>query len=89
MFTFKFFSQQTIQSHPNVDKELFRQHGLITLKQKAFPLNSSVGVLKYRRTSQSGKDWPPLVLNCWPNGNNCNLELIVNKSLTELSISIP
>nr|XP_046913330.1 coatomer subunit delta-like isoform X2 [Dermatophagoides farinae] len=78
-----------IQSHPNVDKELFRQHGLITLKQKAFPLNSSVGVLKYRRTSQSGKDWPPLVLNCWPNGNNCNLELIVNKSLTELSISIP
>ncbi|KAI7697304.1 Coatomer subunit delta, partial [Sarcoptes scabiei] len=78
-----------IQSHPNVDKELFRQQGLITLKQKSFPLNMSVGVLKFRRMTQSANDWPPLSINCWPNGNNCNLELIVNRSLTELAISIP
>ncbi|KAJ6219401.1 hypothetical protein RDWZM_005213 [Blomia tropicalis] len=78
-----------IQSHPNVDKELFRQQGLITLRQKSFPVNSSVGVLKYRRISPSGRDWPPLTLNCWPNGNNCNLELVANRPLTEVSISIP
>lgn len=72
-----------------MDKESFREQGLITLKQKSFPINSNIAVLKYRRISQAGKDWPPLILNCWPNGNNCNLELIVNKPLTELSISIP
>lgn len=79
-----------IQSHPNVDKELFRSQGLISLRQKAFPLNSSVGVLKYRRTSPKGDGgWPPLVLNCWPNGANCNIELVANRPLTELTISIP
>jgi len=44
-----------IQTHPNVDKELFKQQNLITLRQKSFPINSSVGVLKYRRMNTSGK----------------------------------
>lgn len=90
MILFTSFSPTPFQSHPNVDKELFRSQGLISLRQKAFPLNSSVGVLKYRRTSPKGDGgWPPLVLNCWPNGANCNIELVANRPLTELTISIP
>ena len=91
VFIYLLFSPPlSFQSHPNVDKELFRSQGLISLRQKAFPLNSSVGVLKYRRTSPKGDGgWPPLVLNCWPNGANCNIELVANRPLTELTISIP
>lgn len=79
-----------MQSHPNVDKELFRSQGLISLRAKAFPLNSSVGVLKYRRNSaKSDGDWPPLEVRCWPNGANCTIELEAKRPLTELTISIP
>ena len=39
-----------LQTHPNVDKQLFGQQSVIALKQegKSFPLNSDVGVLKWR-----------------------------------------
>lgn len=43
-----------LQTHPNVDKELFRAHGQIGLKvpAKPFPLNTDVGVLKWRFQAQ-------------------------------------
>lgn len=43
-----------LQTHPNVDKELFRAHGQIGLKvpTKPFPLNTDVGVLKWRFQAQ-------------------------------------
>lgn len=43
-----------LQTHPNVDKELFKSHGLIGLKNpaKPFPLNTDVGVLKWRYQTQ-------------------------------------
>jgi len=43
-----------LQTHPNVDKELFRSHGQIGLKvpTKPFPLNTDVGVLKWRFQAQ-------------------------------------
>ncbi|RWS09780.1 coatomer subunit delta-like protein [Dinothrombium tinctorium] len=78
-----------IQTHPSIDKELFKQQKLIGLRQKSFPLGVSVGVLKYRRVSTSGDDWPPLIINAWPNGNNCNLELQINKPLHDITINIP
>lgn len=39
-----------LQTHPNVDKELFRTRGQIGLKvaTKPFPFNSDVGILKWR-----------------------------------------
>lgn len=45
-FSFSFF----IKTHPNVDKKLFSTESLIGLKnpEKSFPLNSDVGVLKWR-----------------------------------------
>ena len=43
-----------IQTHPNVDKELFRTKQHIALKNatKPFPLNTDVGVLKWRFQTQ-------------------------------------
>lgn len=43
-----------LQTHPNIDKELFRNKSQIGLKNpaKPFPLNTDVGVLKWRYTTQ-------------------------------------
>lgn len=43
-----------LQTHPNVDKELFRTAGQIGLKNpaKPFPINTDVGVLKWRYQTQ-------------------------------------
>lgn len=43
-----------LQTHPNIDKELFRSKNQIGLKNpaKPFPMNTDVGVLKWRYTTQ-------------------------------------
>lgn len=43
-----------LQTHPNVDKELFKTHAQIGLKNptKPFPINTDVGVLKWRYQTQ-------------------------------------
>lgn len=43
-----------LQTHPNVDKELFKTHSIIGLKNpaKPFPMNTDVGVLKWRYVTQ-------------------------------------
>lgn len=43
-----------LQTHPNVDKELFKTRAQIGLKNpaKPFPLNTDVGVLKWRWQTQ-------------------------------------
>lgn len=43
-----------LQTHPNVDKELFKTRSQIGLKNpaKPFPLNTDVGVLKWRWQTQ-------------------------------------
>lgn len=43
-------SHFSFQTHPNVDKKLFTSESLIGLKnpEKSFPVNSDVGVLKWR-----------------------------------------
>lgn len=59
-----------MQTHPNVDKELFRQQSQIGLKNpaKPFPLNTDVGVLKWRYSTQEDGA-VPLQINCWPSEN--------------------
>lgn len=59
-----------MQTHPNVDKELFRSQNQIGLKNpgKPFPMNTDVGVLKWRlQTQEDGA--VPLQINCWPSEN--------------------
>lgn len=43
-----------LQTHPNIDKDLFRNKSQIGLKNpaKPFPMNTDVGVLKWRYTTQ-------------------------------------
>lgn len=43
-----------LQTHPNIDKELFRTKNQIGLKNpaKPFPMNTDVGVLKWRFQTQ-------------------------------------
>ncbi|XP_055594363.1 coatomer subunit delta [Uranotaenia lowii] len=59
-----------LQTHPNVDKELFKSRCQIGLKNpaKPFPLNTDVGVLKWRYQTQD-ESAVPLTINCWPSEN--------------------
>lgn len=54
-----------LQTHPNVDKELFKSRNTIGLKNlgKPFPLNTDVGVLKWRFVSQD-ESAIPLTSKC-------------------------
>ncbi|XP_076750338.1 coatomer subunit delta [Xylocopa sonorina] len=87
-----------LQTHPNVDKELFRTRGQIGLKipTKPFPLNTDVGVLKWRLQAQD-ETALPISINCWPSENgeggcdvNIEYELEqVNLELNDVQINIP
>ncbi|KAL4647522.1 coatomer subunit delta [Arapaima gigas] len=86
-----------LQTHPNVDKKLFTADSLIGLKnpEKSFPLNSDVGVLKWRLQT-TDEALVPLTINCWPSesGNGCdvNIEYELQEEGLELNdvvITIP
>ncbi|XP_064471496.1 coatomer subunit delta-like [Ornithodoros turicata] len=87
-----------IQTHPNIDKELFKLRNQVALKNpsKPFPLNSDVGVLKWRFQTQDEK-FVPLSINCWVSevgngGCDVNIEYELEQEQLELNnvvISIP
>ncbi|XP_016948818.1 coatomer subunit delta isoform X2 [Drosophila biarmipes] len=87
-----------LQTHPNVDKELFKSRTTIGLKNlgKPFPLNTDVGVLKWRFVSQD-ESAIPLTINCWPSDNgeggcdvNIEYELEAQQlELQDVSFTIP
>ncbi|XP_012234529.1 coatomer subunit delta [Linepithema humile] len=87
-----------LQTHPNVDKELFRAHGQIGLKvpTKPFPLNTDVGVLKWRFQAQD-ETTLPISINCWPSENgeggcDVSIEYELKQSdleLNDVQINIP
>jgi len=86
------------QTHPNIDKELFRSRTVIGLKNpaKPFPLNTGVGVLKWRFQTQDESEIP-VSINCWPSDNGAggcdvNIEFELEDTSLELNdvvISIP
>ncbi|KAI4498073.1 hypothetical protein M0802_006897 [Mischocyttarus mexicanus] len=87
-----------LQTHPNVDKELFRTRGQIGLKvpSKPFPLNTDVGVLKWRLQAQD-ETALPISINCWPSENSdggwdVNIEYELQQDdleLNDVNINIP
>ncbi|XP_014481997.1 PREDICTED: coatomer subunit delta [Dinoponera quadriceps] len=87
-----------LQTHPNVDKELFRTRGQIGLKvpTKPFPLNTDVGVLKWRLQAQD-ETALPISINCWPSENgeggcDVNIEYELEQAdleLNDVQINIP
>lgn len=79
------------QTHPNVDKKLFSGESLIGLKNadKSFPLDSEVGVLKWRFTT-TDEGLIPLTINCWPNVNadgSCDVNIDYELTATELELT--
>jgi len=87
-----------LQTHPNIDKDLFRVKNVIGLKNpaKPFPMNAGVGVLKWRfQTSDESEI--PLSINCWPSDNgsggcDVNIEFELENldlELNDVVITIP
>uniref|UniRef100_A0A2K5H959 Coatomer subunit delta n=1 Tax=Colobus angolensis palliatus TaxID=336983 RepID=A0A2K5H959_COLAP len=86
-----------METHPNVDKKLFTAESLIGLKnpEKSFPVNSDVGVLKWRLQTTE-ESFIPLTINCWPSesGNGCDVNIEYelqedNLELNDVVITIP
>ncbi|KAG7173256.1 coatomer subunit delta-like [Homarus americanus] len=87
-----------VQTHPNVDRDLWRSCGQIGMKMsnKPFPHNTDVGVLKWRFQT-SDDSHVPLSINCWPQENGAggcdvNIEYNLEKKemeLNEVTITIP
>lgn len=65
-----------LQTHPNVDKELFKTRSMIGLKNpaKPFPLNTDVGVLKWRYITQ---DESAIPLTSGSKQNSLSLSLLL------------
>ncbi|XP_057658083.1 coatomer subunit delta [Diorhabda carinulata] len=79
-----------LQTHPNVDKELFKLRSQIGLKQpaKPFPLNTDVGVLKWRLQSTDDA-LIPLLINCWPSeagDGSCDVNIEYELAHTQLEL---
>ncbi|XP_045599031.1 coatomer subunit delta [Procambarus clarkii] len=87
-----------LQTHPNVDRDLWRSCGQIGMKMsnKPFPHNTDVGVLKWRFQT-TDESYVPLSINCWPQENgtggcDVNIEYNLEKrdmELNEVTITIP
>lgn len=80
-----------LQTHPNIDKELFKTNRLIGLKNptKPFPLDSEVGLLKWTLQSQE-ESAIPLSLNCWPSENGfggCDVNIEYNLEHADLELN--
>lgn len=88
MFQFK--------THPNINKQLFQKDRQIGLKDQSrtFPLNSNLGVLKWRWQGTE-ESYLPITITCWPSTTNSttlvSLEYEAQESfdLYSLCISIP
>lgn len=85
------------QTHPNVDKKMFLQQSVIGLKQagKGFPINSDIGVLKWRLQT-TDDSLMPLSINCWPSDNDGQCDVNIEYELQEddlelndVTISVP
>jgi len=87
-----------MQTHPNVDRDLWRSCGQIGMKMsnKPFPTNTDVGVLKWRFQT-ADESFTPLSINCWPQDNGaggCDVNIEYNlenkeMQLHEVTITIP
>jgi len=82
-------------THPKVDKKMYEQDGILSLKGgKGFPVSRPVGVLRW---SYSGEDAAPITINCWPEDEgsgsiNVNIEMELTRTdvvLTDVNILLP
>jgi len=81
--------QIQIQTHPNIDKKAFQESGLLGMKQagRPFPINTDVGVLKWRFQSSDSKDLP-LIINCWPSETARGCDVNIEYELQDHSLEL-
>ncbi|GMS90218.1 hypothetical protein PENTCL1PPCAC_12393 [Pristionchus entomophagus] len=86
-----------INVHPNIDKTGWAASSILRLKSanKPFPVNSDVGVLKWKATIQD-QEALPITLNVWPqeapDGCDVNIEYTLNRTdmtLHDVVITVP
>jgi hypothetical protein len=88
-------SSWTFATHPKVDKKVYEQQGLLSLKGgKPFPVSRGVGILRW---SYGGDDAAPITINCWPEDEgtgsiNVNVEFELTRTdlvLNDVNILLP
>jgi len=53
--------------HPNINRDLFNEKSVLAIiSNKAYPIDSPTGVLKWRYQSNNDRD-VPLIISVWPN----------------------
>jgi len=85
-----------MQTHPNVDKNSFKNGTIVSRENKPFPARQDLGLIKWRLKT-TDEDHLPLKILCWPNDNgdggcDVNLEYELQKDnleLVDILISIP
>ncbi|RXG55434.1 Coatomer subunit delta [Armadillidium vulgare] len=79
-----------LQTHPNVDRDLWRSCAQIGMKfaNKPFPPNTDVGVLKWRFQT-TDESQIPLSINCWPQENgsgSCDVNIEYTLECKEMEL---
>lgn len=90
----KCVSGWSFATHPKVDKRLYEQKGVLSIKDgKGFPLNRPVGILRW---TYNGDDSAPITVNCWPEDEggsiNVNMEFELQRNdavITDVNILFP
>lgn len=88
-----------LNSHPKVDKAVFKNQRVIQLSDpsKGFPANNSIGVMRWRLAAKPGEiSDPPITFTVWANEISTNTynitleyELTGADSLKDVVVSIP
>lgn len=88
-----------LNSHPKVDKALFKNDKTIQLTDtsKGFPANNSIGVMRWRLVAKAGEiSDPPITFTVWVNETSTNTynitleyELTGGDSLKDVTVTIP
>ncbi|OAF69004.1 Coatomer subunit delta [Intoshia linei] len=78
-----------IQTHPNIDKNIFKNEAIVGLKQtdKGFPVNQDIPVLRWTFETTS-ETLIPLFVNCWPteNSNGCEVDIEYELNMKDISL---
>lgn len=88
-----------LNSHPRVDKALFKNDKTIQLQDtsKGFPLNNAIGVMRWRLSAKPGEvSDPPITFTAWVNETSTNTynitveyELTGGDALRDVTVTLP
>ena len=80
----------TFKTHPNINKALFQSDSVL-VGSKPYPLQQSLGILRWR-CEKLGPKKLPISVNCWPSDDSASVEFELenpNVVLRNVTITIP